>query len=440
MKQELYDLAAKAIKIAKSAGADDCRVSIGGERFVEIGYRERKPETIKEASTKALRVEIFVDKRYSSQSTSDLRPESLKTFIENAVASTRLLAEDPFRTLPDPKYYQGRAAVDLKQYDPDYERVTPESRHSFVKAIEEGCLDKGGDKVISVSAGGYDSHSEQLLMTSNGFDGYQEASVFYGFAEMTAKDEGDRRPAEYSVAVALSRKALPKPEEIGAEAAIRTLIMLGAKKIKTETLPVIIENRVVARFGNGFMQAMSGRSIQQKQSFLADKKDQKVASNVLTLIDDPFIPGAMGSGTFDGEGMTAKKRVMIDAGVLNEFYVDWYYSRKLGWDPTTGSPTNLILPPGKRSVKEIMKDLGRGIFITGFIGGNSNSTTGDTSIGITGQLFEKGEPVHPVSEMNIADNHLKIWQRLAEAANDPYPYSPQRFPSLVFTDVVVSGI
>jgi PmbA protein len=440
MKQELYDLAEKAIQIAKSSGADDCRVSIGSQRFVEIGYRDRKPENIKEASTKGLRIEIFVNKRYSSQSTSDLRPESLKTFIGNAVASTKLLAEDPFRTLPDPKYYQGRAAVDLKQYDPDYEKLSPESRHSFVKAIEESCLAKGGDKVISVTASGYDNRSEQILMTSNGFDGYQEATVFYGAAEMTARDEGDRRPAEYGVAVAMSRKALPKPEDIGAEAAVRTLSLLRSKKIKTETLPIIIENRVVARFGDGFMQAMFGRSIQQKQSFLADKKGQKIAGQVLTLIDDPFIPGAMGSGTFDGEGMATKKRVMIDAGVLKEFFVDWYYSRKLGWEPTTGIPSNVIVPPGKRSVKEIMKDLGRGIFITGFIGGNSNSTTGDTSIGIVGQLFEKGEPVHPVSEMNIADNHLNIWQRLAEAANDPYPYSRERVPSLVFTDVVVSGI
>ncbi len=440
MKQELYDLAEKAIKIAKSSGANDCRVSIGGERFVEISYRDRKPENIKEASTKGLRVELFVNNRYSSQSTSDLRPESLKTFIGNAIASTRLLAEDPFRTLPDPKYYQGRAKIDLKQYDPDYEKVTPESRHGFVKAIEESCLAKGGDNVISATARCYDSRVEQLLMTSNGFDGYQEASVFFGGVQMTAKDEGDRRPAEYSSAVALSRKAMPKAEEIGAEAAERTLSLLGAKKIKTETLPVIIENRVVGRFGGGFLQAMFGRSIQQKQSFLADKKGQKVASQVLTVVDDPFIPGALGSGTFDNEGMTTKKRTMIDAGVLKEFYVDWYYSRKLGWEPTTGSPTNLIIPPGKRSLKDIMKDLGRGIFITGFIGGNSNSTTGDTSIGITGQLFDKGKLVHAVSEMNIADNHLKIWQRLTEAANDPYAYSPQRFPSLVFTDVVVAGI
>jgi len=190
----------------------------------------------------------------------------------------------------------------------------------------------------------------------------------------------------------------------------------------------------------GLLQAMFGRSIQQKQSFLADKKGQKVGSERLTLIDDPFIPSGLGSRTFDGEGIAAKKMTMIEAGVLREFYIDWYYGRKLGWEPTSGSPSNLVIPPGKHSVKEIMKDLGRGIFVTGFIGGNSNSTTGDFSIGIIGQLFDKGEIVHPVSEMNIADNHLKFWPRLVEAANDPYTYSQMRFPSLVFDSVVVSGI
>ena len=440
MKQELYDLAERAIKIAKAAGADDCRVSINGGRFVEINYRERRPEGIKEATSRGLQVEIFVNKRYSVQATSDLRPQALKSFIEKAVASTRLLEEDALRTLPDPKYYQGRQNIDLKQFDPDYKKLTPENRHSFVRAIEESCLAKGGDKVISVTASGYDSYSEQVLMASNGFDGYVEYTAFYGAAEMTARDEGNRRPAEYNVAIAMKQKDLPGPEDIGAEAAARTLSLLGAKKIKTETLPIIIENRVVGQVAGGLLQAMFGRSIQQKQSFLADKKGQKVGSERLTLIDDPFIPSGLGSRTFDGEGLAAKKRIMIDAGVLREFYIDWYYGRKLGWEPTSGSPSNLVIPPGKHSVKEIMKDLGRGIFVTGFIGGNSNSTTGDFSIGIIGQLFDKGEIVHPVSEMNIADNHLKFWPRLVEAANDPYTYSQMRFPSLVFDSVVVSGI
>jgi len=440
MKQELYDLAGWAIAAAKSAGADGCRAAISAQRRVEISYRDRKPENIKEASTKALGIEIFAGGRYSQQRTSDLRQDSLKTFLGNAVAMTRLLAEDPFRSLPDPKYCQGRAAVELGLNDPEYRNLTPQARHDFAKGIEHGCLTRGGDRVISVTASVNDSHYEEVLMSSNGFDGYAEMTVFVGAAEMTARDEGDRRPAEYGYAVTTSRKSLPKPGDIGKEAAERTLGLLGGKKIKTETLPVIIENRVVSRIGGGFLQAMFGRSIQQKQSFLAEKKGQKVASSLLTVVDDPFIPGSLGSRLFDGDGFAAKKRIMIDAGVLKEYYIDWYYSRKLGWEPTTGSPSNIVIPPGKRPVKEIMKDLGRGILITGFIGGNSNSTTGDTSIGIVGHLFEKGEPVQAVSEMNIADNHLKIWQRLAETANDPYPYSGQRFPSLVFTDVVVSGI
>jgi PmbA protein len=440
MKQELYDLAGLVIAAAKAAGADGCRASIGVERLVEVSYRDRKPENIKEASTKSLGIEVFAAGRYSQQRTSDLRPDSLKTFIGDAVAMTKLLAEDRFRTLPDPKYYQGRSGAELGLNDPEYRNLTPKGRHDLAKAIEDACLTRGGDKVVSVTAFVNDGYDEQALMTSNGFDGYAESTYYVGGAEMTARDEGDRRPAEYAYAVTASRRALPRPGDIGREAAERTLGLLGGKKIKTETLPIIIENRVASRFADGLIGAMFGRSIQQKQSFLADKKGQKVAGPLLTVIDDPFIPGSLGSRLFDGDGLAAKKRVMIDAGVLKEFYIDWYYSRKLGWEPTTGRPSNLIIPPGKRPVKEIMTDLGRGILITGFIGGNSNSTTGDTSIGIAGHLFEKGEPVQAISEMNIADNHLKIWQRLAETANDPYPYSSQRFPSLVFTDVVVSGI
>ena len=440
MKKEMYDLAAWAIKVAKSAGADDCRANLNRRRFVDISYRKRKPENIKEASTRGLFIEIFVNGRYSGQSSSDLRKDALKDFITNAVSTTKLLAKDPFRTLPDPKYYKGRVDMDLGQVDPDYKKLTPEGRHKIVKAIEDSCLSKGGDKVISVTARVYDTHIEEVVLSSNGFEGHQEVTGYFEGAQMTVQDEGDRRPTGYNFLVSLSKKGLPSPEKIGAGAAKRTLDLLGGKKLKTETLPIIIENRNVPRILGGFLQAMFGRNIQQKQSFLADKKGQKIASKHFTIIDDPFIRGALGSRLYDNDGFATKKRVMVDKGVLKEFYVDWYYSRKLGWEPTSGGTSNLIIPPGKRSVKEIMKDLGRGIFITGFIGGNSNSTTGDASVGIIGHLFEEGKPVQAVAEMNIAGNHLQFWNNMVEAANDPWTYSEWRTPSLVFKDVVVSGI
>jgi PmbA protein len=440
MKNEMQELAVWSLETAKSAGADGCRVSINSSRDVQISYRDRKPENIKEATTKGLNIEIFVNGRYSSQSTSDLRKEPLKEFITKAIAMTKLLAEDKFRTLPDPKYYEGRANIDLNVVDPHYESLTPEARHTLAKSIEGEALARSGKKVISVTANEQDGRGESILMASNGFEGYSESTYYVSGASVTLQDEGDRKPNGYYYVVATSGKDLPKPEEIGAKAAQRTIDLLGGKKIKTATLPVIIENQNVPRLANGFVGAMYGRNIQQKQSFLADKKGKKVAADLFTIIDDPFVIGGLGSQLFDGEGLAAKKRVMVENGVLKEFFVDWYYSRKLGWEPTTGGPSNIYIPAGKRSVKEIMKDLGKGIFVTSFIGGNSNSTTGDFSIGIFGTLFEGGEFTQAVTEMNIAGNHLNFWNKLAEVANDPWKYSSQQSPSLVFTDVVVSGI
>lgn len=440
MNKELYDLVAWTVKTAKSAGAAECRAGISSERFVDISYRAHKPENIKEASSRQLGLEIFVSGRYSVQTTSDLRKTALKDFISNAIATTKLIAEDPYRSLSDPKYYKGRAKVDLEVLDPAYKKFTPEDRHNLVKAIEDAAYKAGGEKVVSVTASEYDSYDELLLMASDGFEGYQESTYFQAGASMTVQDEGDRRPTDYNYAASVMKRNMPTPEELGTGLAKRALSLLGGKKLKTETLPIIIENRNVSRILNGFLAAMYGSSIQQKRSFLTEKKGKKIASKHFTIIDDPFVKGGMGSRLFDMDGFAAKKRVMVDAGVLKEFFVDWYYSRKLGWEPTAGRPSNLIIPPGKRSVKEIMRDLGRGILITGFIGGNSNSTTGDASVGITGQLFEKGETVQAVAEMNIADNHLKFWNRLVEVANDPYLYSSWRMPSLVFTDVVVSGL
>jgi len=122
MNKELYDLAAWSIKTAKSSGADESKVYINNQRSVEISYRNRKPENIKEASTRGLSIEVYANGRYSVQSTSDLRKKAVEEFIAKAVSTTKLLAEDPYRTLPDPKYYKGRSEKDLGLVDPDYKK------------------------------------------------------------------------------------------------------------------------------------------------------------------------------------------------------------------------------------------------------------------------------------------------------------------------------
>jgi len=437
---EFSELADWVISQAKHKGAEECRVNVYRQRFVEIDYRDQKPEVIKEATTQGISLEIFSNKRYAGQSTPDFRKSTLDIFIDDVIANAAIVEEDPYRTLPEPEYYKGRTDEDLELFDPRYTELSPEKRHEMVKTVENACLEKGGDKVISVSAGEYDTYYESLVKTSNGFEGFNRESLFQTGATVTMHDEGDRRPAGSNWVSCRFREDMPSLEETGIKAAERTIDLIGGKKIATETLPVIIENRIAAGVLNGFMSAMSGANIQQKRSFLTDKKDSVVGSRHFTLINDPFIPRGLGSRYFDSDGFPARNREYISEGRLNDFIINWYYSRKLNCEPTSGSVSNIIIPAGNRDLQTIINDLGRCILITGFLGGNSNSTTGDFSLGINGKLFNNGQFVQNIAEMNIADNHLEFWHKLAATANDPWPYSSARLPSLVFENVVVAGI
>lgn len=439
MNKILQETASRSIEIARKAGASACSAKALIHRQVTISYRDHKAESLKEAARRSISLSLFVDGRRSVQSTSDLRPEALKQFIEESIVATRLLAEDPFYSLPDSKYWLDRPQDDLGLADPAYSSWTPEKRLALAKALEEATLQKGGDRTVSAGAYVQDNYRQSVLMTSNGFEGFADSTSYTAGSDLTIRDEGDRRPTDGLYRVVVRYQDLPPAESIAAETARRTLAQLGSKKIKTGSFSVIIENQMAEYLLEGLIQAMSGRYLQQKQSFLLDKRGKSIGSRFFTLIDDPLVIRGLGSRLFDGEGLPARKRIMADAGVLREYYVDWYYSRKLGREPTTAEPSNVIIPPGKRTVPEIMKDLRQGILITGLIGGNSNPTTGDSSIGISGQLFENGEPVQAVSEMNLAGNLGTFFQQLVEVANDPYLDSPYRIPSLVFHDQLISG-
>lgn len=434
------ELAEWVIDRTLKAGAKDCRISLSKRRFVEINYREGKPDTLKEATIRNLNLGVYVDNRYANQSTPDIRLSSLESFITGLIESARVMEEDPFRSLPDPVYYSGRTEADLQKTDPGYDQLSPEERHSIVQKAENACNMKGGQKVISVEAGEYDEKYEEYVRTSNGFEASSQGTVFQLGASMYGQDEGDRRPNGYQYSVATHLTDLTAPEQIGTEAAIRTLNLFGAKKISTIKLPVIIENRVVEVLLGFLLGPLTGRSIQQKRSCFANKKGEKIGSNLLTLTDDPFISRGLGSKLYDDDGFPTKKRNLITGGILNDFLINWYYSKKLECEPTSGSYTNLIIPPGDRSVESITKDLPKCLLITDFLGGNSNSTTGDFSIGIFGKLFEKGQFRQNIAEMNIADNQLNFWNKLIEVSNEPWLSSSVRVPSLVFEDIVVSGI
>jgi len=438
-KDNQLDLARWATEQAVQAGADEARASVTKRRYVSLQYRERKIETLEEATTNGLGLTLYRNGKYSSHRTSDLRKDALPGFIQEAVAMTGYLTEDPYRRLPEPEYYEGRQDRDLGLYDQMYRLVEAEKRHKVAKEVEAAALEEGGDGIISVTAGYYDAHTQRATVASNGFEGTVETTDFWAGAEVTARDEGDKRPADWWWQGGPNRKFVNDPSLIGRKAAQRALGRVGSGKIDTETMTIIVENRATGRIFAWLGAAFDGRNLQQKSSFLEGKEGVQITSSVLTVVDDPFVKEGQGSRLFDDEGITARPIPMIEAGVLRNYYIDTYYGRKLNMRPTTGSASNAVVQPGDRSQAQWMKEVGRGVLVTNFIGGNSNSSTGDFSAGIQGFYFENGEIVKPVAELNIAGNHLDFWTHLIGVGNDPYIYSSRRSPCLVFESVTVAG-
>jgi PmbA protein len=382
---------------------------------------------------------IYADKRFSTNTTSDLRPESLEKFVKNAVELTKYLAQDEFRLLPDPKYYARNFDTGpLEIRDPDHEKYTIAKWIDTAKQMESAAHQS--DKIISATSSVEAAISRNVLLLSNGFSAAAESTSYSIFTETTVKDGDNGRPEDYAYANARNWRDLPDVNWIAKEAARRALAKIGQQKIASGKYDMIVLNDKGWRILKLLRDPMEAGAIQQGRSFLEGKIGQKIASEKLTMIDDPTIPRGQGSRLFDGEGLAAQKRPMIENGVLRNFYIDTYYGRKLKLEPTSGGGSNIIISSGTKSLAELIKSVKRGILVTDFLGGNSNSTTGDFSIGVLGQLIENGQITRPVSSMNIAGNSNEFWNQLAQTGNDPFTFSSCRTPTMVFENISFSGV
>ena len=369
-RKERLDLANWAVDQAKKSGADQVSVNVSNSREIEVEFRDKKLEKLKESTQSSLNLSIYVDNRYSGHSTNDLNKDSLKKFIEEAVAMTKYLTKDPFRSLPDPKYYQGQKEIDLKILDSGYDQVDSKKRVQIASEIEAAAMAQS-DKIISTTAGYSDTYSESVKVHSNGFEGERQSTAFSAGAEVTVNDGQGGRPEDWFYASVRHHKDLPEAEFLGKKAAERALRKIGQDKMDSGVYDMIIENRAGGRLLYAIYGPMTARALQQKSSFLEDMLDKKIASEKLTIIDDPFVLEGMGSRLYDSEGIAAKRRVMIDKGVLKAYFVDNYYGKKLGMEPTTGSPANIVFDYGTKSMDSMVKEMKKGILVTGFIGGNS---------------------------------------------------------------------
>lgn len=432
------DIARWAMEYALRNGCQSARVSIVTADSNSFEYRNKQLDQLEQSSENKLYIELFVNGKYGSFSTNRLEQNELQSFIRQGIKSTDYLAQDNCRQLPNDERYYIPDGQDLQLFDPTLSALPPDIKLKLARrAIDE--IYEADKRIISISSSYTDGQSAEYMLTSNGFEDENTGSWCSVSVSVTLKTDGDARAESYWYDSAIFWDDLIK-NGIAKEALERAKRKIGQAKIETGTYDMLLDNTVSARLLSPLIGAMYGAALQQKNSFLLDKLDQKIVSGKLTVKDTPHLAKAFGARWYDGEGVATYNQAIIKDGILKTYFLDTYNALKMGVEPTIASPSIINLEHGKRNFNQILKSVQKGIWVTGFNGGNTNSTTGDFSFGVEGFLVENGQAVRPISEMNITGNILLLWNMLKEVGNDPRTNSSWRIPSLLFEDVDFSGL
>lgn len=238
---------------------------------------------------------------------------------------------------------------------------------------------------------------------------------------------------------------LATPEEIGRYAAQRALSRLGSRKIPTTECPVLFESPVAAGLLGGFVQAVSGGTLYRKSSFLLDSLGKQVFPEHIRIEEDPFILRGKGSSPFDDEGVRVQRRMVVDDGRVEGYFLSSYSARKLGMKTTgnAGGSHNLTLSSRLTrrgdDLDAMLKKMGTGLLVVELMGQGVNYVTGDYSRGASGFWVENGEIAFPVQEITIAGNLKDMYMGIEAVGADAYNYGAKTVGSILINRMKVAG-
>jgi PmbA protein len=436
-------LARASMEYALAYGAQKVRVTLNKSLMELFGVLNGELDKVTHALDRSLQVALFVDGRFGSFSSNRLEENGLQEFIRSAVDTVRTLEPDPARDLPAPERTAKDALTgnELDLYDPACETLTAEKRRELALGTSawnrKAELEKGFT-LISEEGEYSDSVFDSVVLDSNGlFARHTETSFEIGY-EVTVEDPDGNRYASYWW------DATPRLEAILPSLATccETAIRRAAAQISPQDHPggkctIVVDSECASKFLTPVLNALGGYSVQQKNSFLIDKAGQRIFPEQLTILDCPRSRGETGSRLFDSEGVATREFPIIDKGVLTQYFVNTYIAGKTGIAPTIEDATRPKVVPfgGCKTQEDLLRKMGKGILITGFNGGNANTSTGDFSYGIEGFAFEDGRITHPVREMLVTGNLLDLWNHLVATADDARLCMSKLIPTLAFVNI-----
>lgn len=417
------DLLETVLAAARRAGADAADALLTDRTSLSVRWRLGALEAIERKHAVELGVRVFVGRRVATAAGNRLEPDAVRGLVEDAVAAARLLPEDPWAGLAEPRALaSGWPDLDLDDgVEPSVDAL------SVAAAAAEDAARAVAGVTNSDGAGASWSRSRVALAASNGFRGtYARGRHGLGATVLAGQGTGMQRDHEHRSAT--HRADLPAPEEIGRRAGERAVRRLDPTKLATGRFAVVYEPRAAAGLLRHLASAIGGEAVAAGRSFLKDRLGQRVMAPGVAVVDDPLRPRGLASRPFDGEGVGAVRRAVVEDGVLTTWLLDGASARRLGLASTghagrggaaldSPGPTNLTLEPGASSPEALIADVADGFLVTEMMGVGVNTVTGDYSRGASGFRIRDGAVAEAVDEVTVAGHLADMLARLVPASD-----------------------
>jgi PmbA protein len=430
--------------MARKLGASDAGVEVSEGVGLSVTTRLGELENVERNRDKSLGVSVYLGQRRGNASTSDFSAAALEQTVRAAYDIARFTAEDPVAGLPDEAdVARGEDATrDIDLFHP-WDIDAGEAAEIALRC-ERAALDT--DRRITNSEGAGVSAQQSHFQAGNtrGFrGGYASSRHSVSVAPIAGKGDDMQRDAWYSSM--RDAAELAAPEAVGRYAAERALSRLRSRKIATCEVPVLFESTLAAGLLGAYVQATSGGALYRKASFLQDSLGQAVLADHPDLREDPHLRKGKGSAPFDDEGVVTRARSVVEAGVVQGYFLSSYSARKLGMRTTghAGGSQNLVLTSRRTragdNLEAMLRKLHRGLFVIELMGQGVNSVTGDYSRGAAGFWVDGGRIVHPVHEVTIAGNLKQMLSGIVALGADAYTSGSKTTGSMLIERMKVAG-
>ncbi|UCG27015.1 MAG: TldD/PmbA family protein [Bacteroidales bacterium] len=405
-------------------GADAAEIYIESNRELSIELRNGDIETVQEATSHGAGFRVFVEGKMAFSHCNDFSDEALDDAISRAVDFAGNTTPDENNVLPEDELITEVEGL----YDPEIAEISMDKKIELAKKVESLAME---DVRITKSSGaGFsEGESEIIIGNSNGLlKNYRSTYCSFGVGVVAEKE--DQKSSGYEYCSRRFFSDLKPPEEVAIKAAKDAYEMLDPRMVKTQKAAVVFDPDVARSILGGIIGALNGERVLQGASFLADKLEEKFASELMTLIDDGTRSRGLGSKPFDGEGVPTQRRVLVDAGVLKGFLYNTAVGKRAGIKSTgnasrggfTSLPGigfhNLFMAAGASKKEEIIESTSNGLLLKGVTGYGINSVNGNFSGGASGFWIENGKISFPVKGLTIAGSAFDILNAIDMVADD----------------------